>query len=256
VIGSRDLGEALARAAAFLRLVLPDLAVGIERDEHSARIEMREVIAVGSGRDDPRRVFAFEWLLRLVHGLSCWLVGRSLPLDSVQFPYDRPAHAADYALIYTEHPSFGGDRLVARLAAPMLTLPIRQDQESLARFLDGAPGKIVVLYRRDHEVVRQVRDLLAADLTGAPSLAQVARRLDLPLRTLQRRLKQEGSSFRAIKAGLRRNAALALVQHRDCPIAEVAQELGYAESSAFYRAFVHWTGEAPTHYRRKAQATT
>jgi hypothetical protein len=36
--------------------------------------------------DSPSRVFAFEWLLRLLHGLACWLAGRGLALDSVIFP--------------------------------------------------------------------------------------------------------------------------------------------------------------------------
>ena len=56
---------------------------------------------------DPRRVFAFEWLLRLLHGLSCWLAGRSLTLDTVAFPYPPPPHAAEYARVYTECSTFG-----------------------------------------------------------------------------------------------------------------------------------------------------
>ena len=31
--------------------------------------------------DDPGRVFAYEWLLRLIHGLACWLAGRGLALE-------------------------------------------------------------------------------------------------------------------------------------------------------------------------------
>ena len=34
-------------------------------------------------------------------------------------------------------------------------------------------------------------------------------------------------------------------------IAQVATDLGYADTSAFYRAFVEWTGMAPVHYRRQ-----
>ena len=41
-----------------------------------------------------------------------------------------------------------------------------------------------------------------------------------------------------------------LTKTRDS-IADVAADLGYADTSAFYRAFVEWTGMAPLHYRRK-----
>jgi AraC-like DNA-binding protein len=251
VMGSRDLEEALSRTAHFLRLVLPDFGLVIARDDVSARIEIRETAPDGGGRNDPRRVFAFEWLLRLVHGLACWFVGRSLQLDSVQFPYEPPPQSGDYTLIYTAHPAFTGDLLVARLQASLLALPIRREQEDLARFLEGAPGKITMLYRRDREMVRQIRDILAADLTAQPGLEEVADRLNLSLRTVQRRLEMEGSSFRAIKSALRRDVAMARLEKTRRPIADIAAELGYAEPSAFFRAFVDWTGEAPTRYRKR-----
>ena len=41
-----------------------------------------------------------------------------------------------------------------------------------------------------------------------------------------------------------------LTKTRDS-ISQVAADLGYADNSAFYRAFVEWTGMAPVHYRRK-----
>ncbi len=256
LIGARDLGEALARAARFFALVLPDLTLSIVEDEVSARLEIAEAGTAWPAVNDPRRVFAFEWCLRLLHGLSCWLVGRSLALESVQFPYAKPPQAADYPLIYTEHPHFGGEVLIARLHKNLLALPLRRDQESVAAFLEGGPGKIAMLYRRDHELVRQIRDILATSLDEALSLQDVADRLHLSLRTVQRRLKQEGSSFRAVKAALRRNKALAIMESSSQPVAAVAAELGYTETSAFFRAFVGWTGEAPSTYRRRLRSLT
>ncbi len=256
MVGSRNLNEALARAGGFLRLVLPDLALRIAADDAGCKIEIVETAPLTSAPNDRRRVFAFEWLLRLVHGLSCWLVGRGLSLDSVQFPYPRPPHADDYALIYTEHARFGGSSLVARMQAHLLTLPISRDQNAVAGFLEGAPGKIAMLYRRDHEIVRQIRDILATALPEATDLALVAERLHLSLRTVQRRLKREGSSFRAVKASLRRDLALSRLENSVRPISEIALELGYAENSAFFRAFVDWTGEAPASYRKRLRSLT
>ncbi|MGZ6254075.1 MAG: AraC family transcriptional regulator [Candidatus Binataceae bacterium] len=251
LIGARDLEEALRRAAGYLRTVLPDLALRVERNGAWSTLEITETRRIGTSAADPRRVFAYEWLLRLIHGLACWLVGRSLPLETVQFPYPRPAHADDYAAIYTEHPRFGGDHLIARFHAELLRLPIHRDQEAVAHFLEGAPGKIAVLYRRDHDMAHQIRDVLATSILESPSLEDIARHLHLSLRTVQRRLKQEGSSFRAVKESLRRKMAITLVENSAQPIAQIARSLGYAESSAFFRAFVDWTGEAPTRYRKR-----
>ncbi|MPN27094.1 hypothetical protein SDC9_174521 [bioreactor metagenome] len=99
-------------------------------------------------------------------------------------------------------------------------------------------------------MVIRVRDLLRAALPVPLSLDEVAARLHLSPRTVHRRLEEEGSSFRGIKDALRRDMALArLVKTRD-PVARIAADLGYTDTSAFYRAFVEWTGMAPAYYRR------
>jgi len=251
VVDSRTLGEALERSTRYFRLVLPDLGVSVLRQRTSAEIQIGESRPLCAERDDPRRIFAFEWLLRLLHGLACWLVGRGLSLDSVRFPYSKPAHAADYALIYTARSTFGSASLRATLNSNLLDLPVRRDEEALSAFLEGSPGKIVMLYRRDREMVRQVRDMLAGSLVDLHSLDEVARRLNLSPRTLHRRLHEEGSSYRAIKDALRRDVALSRLEKTSQPISQIAADLGFSEPSTFFRAFQGWTGIAPTTYRRR-----
>jgi AraC-like DNA-binding protein len=251
-ISAPDLATALERASRFLRVVLPDLAFAPRRDAAGASL-LIEATALLPERAaaDPRRVFAYEWLLRLIHGLSSWLVGRGIVLDRVEFPYPRPQHAADYALIYTADSRFDAPRLAAHFAPNLLDLPIRRDEAALAVFLDGAPGKIATLYRRDRDMVLRVRNLLRAALPDLPDLAQVAARLHLSERTLHRRLEEEGSGFRAIKDALRRDLALARLAKSRAGVAEIAAGLGFTDPSAFYRAFVGWTGKSPQQYRKE-----
>lgn len=253
-LGSHHLDEALDRARRFLSIVLPDLAVAIARDRDHARLTIVERTPLAAHAGDPGRVFAFEWLLRLLHSLACWLVGRGLALDAVRFPYAPPAHVADYALVYTERSEFGGDALEARFRADLLDLPLRRDEAALAAFLEGAPGKISMLYRRDRRMVLRVRDLLRAALPDSLTIDQAAHRVHLSPRTLHRRLRDEGSSFRAIKDAIRRDIALARLTKTRRPIADIAHELGYADTSAFYRAFTAWTGVSPERFRRQLHA--
>jgi AraC-like DNA-binding protein len=257
-LGAATLAEALARAGRFLHVVLPDLAVSIRRAHGQAELVIAERRKLAADGDDPARVFAFEWLLRLLHALACWLAGRGIGLDSVIFPYRKPAHFADYTLIFTENSRFaptvpgGNGTLVASFKANLLDLPIRRDEAALAKFLDGAPGKITLLYRRDREMVIRIRDLLRAALPQTLGLDDIARRLYLSPRTIHRRLEEEGSNFRAIKDALRRDLALSRLSKTRAPIARIAADLGYADTSAFYRAFVEWTGMAPVRYRRQS----
>jgi AraC-like DNA-binding protein len=255
-ISAPTLAEALSRAARFLRIVLPDLAVSIRRHHNHAELVIHETRRLTERPDDPGRVFAFEWLLRLIHGLACWLAGRGIGLDSVIFPYPRPAHATDYSLIFTADSRFaptvpgGVGTLLASFSANLLDLPIRRDEAALTTFLDGAPGKITTLYRRDREMVIRVRDLLRSALPATLSLDDIAARLHLSPRSIHRRLTDEGTTFRGIKDALRRDLALARLTRGKTPISQIANDLGYADTSAFYRACIEWTGLAPAHYRR------
>jgi len=254
LVGARTLEEALQRLARFLRVLLPDMAVSVERQGNQAWLRIAETRLLASDPADPAdpgRVFAYEWLLRLIHGLACWLAGRGLGLDAVAFPYPRPPHAADYALIYTAHSSFDAPRLEARFQANLLDLPLRREDAALAAFLVDAPGRIATLYRRDRDSVRAVRDLLHAALPALPTLEEVAAALHLSPRSLHRRLAEEGANFRQIKDALRRDLALARLAKTESSVAAIAAELGYADPSAFYRAFVEWTGNAPSAYRAR-----
>lgn len=251
LVSAHSLDEALQRMVRFLHVLLPDLTVSIDRQGSTAWLRIAETRPLDSGAG---RVFAFEWLLRLIHGLACWLAGRGLALDAVAFPYPRPPHAADYALIYTANSTFGTSALEARLQAHLLDLPIRRDEDALRRFLVGAPGRIATLYRRDRDTVVTVRDQLRTALPASPGLNEVAAALHVSPRSLHRLLAEEGANFRQIKDALRRDLALARLAKTDRSIAEIAAELGYADPSAFYRACVEWTGSAPSAYRVRLSA--
>ena len=221
LLGAPTLGEALRRAIRFLRIVLPAFRIELRVAGARAELLIDDDGSLGPARDAPARVFAYEWLLRLLHGVASWFVARGLALDAVAFPYARPAHAEDYALVYTEHSSFDAQRLSARLQANLLELPLRRDEAALVGFLDGAPGKITTLYRRAREMV-------------------------------MRRLEEEGSGFRNIKEATRRDIAYARLAKTRQPIAGIAAELGYADPSTFYRAFVAWSGVSPERFRDQA----
>ena len=251
---ARTLDDAFQRLTRCLRVLLPDMAVSITRHGHQAELRLTATRPLAAQATDEGRVFAFEWLLRLIHGLACWLAGRGLALDAVSFPYPRPRHADDYALIYTADSSFAtepSENLIARFPAHLLDLPVRQDEATLEAFLAGAPGRITTLYRRDRDTVQRVRDALRAALPASPGLQAVAAGMHLSPRSLHRRLAEEGANFRRIKDALRRDLALARLARRGASVAQVASELGYADTSSFYRAFVDWTGAAPSSYRTR-----
>ena len=253
-LSAATLEQALERIARFLHVVLDDLAVEIEKSGRAAVIVISEEQALPVG--PAGRVFAYEWLLRMIHGLAAWLVADPLPLDEVSFPYPPPLHAADYELVFAPRYTFDAPRLEARFPAERLALPVRRDEAALRVFLADAPASITTLYRRDRALSLRVREYLRAALPEHLALPAIARRLFVSPRTLHRRLEDEGTSFRAIKDGLRRDLATDWLTKTARPLSRIGADLGFADAAAFYRAFTGWTGSGPREYRKRFRHST
>ena len=77
-----------------------------------------------------------------------------------------------------------------------------------------------------------------------------ASRLATSARTLQRRLREEKTSYGELLDSCRRDIAVQLLADRNLAIYEIAFMLGYSEPSTFQRAFRRWEGVSPRVFRR------
>jgi AraC-like DNA-binding protein len=101
----------------------------------------------------------------------------------------------------------------------------------------------------------RVRAVLREGLAGGTSsVDDVARRLGLSSRTLQRRLAGEGASFQQVLRETRTALGVHYLAKTTLPIAEVAFLLGFDEPNSFYRAWRAWTGETPDSVRQPREA--
>lgn len=84
-----------------------------------------------------------------------------------------------------------------------------------------------------------------------PRRLQAAHALGVSERTLARRLAEQGQTFDGLLDDVRRELALQAVADPDRALVDIAQSLGFAEASPFYRAFRRWTGMPPARWRRQ-----
>lgn len=245
---ARNGAHALARAVGFMRLVLDDLGARIETDAQRVRLRFVE-----NERAPAPAMFAYATWFILVYGLVCWLVGRRIPLIEARFRCAEPAAAREYRLIFCDQMSFGQAESYVDLSPAFLELPVIQTTKSVKPFLRDAPASFIVKYRNSGSLAAQVRKMLRAlPMTAWPAANQMAARLNVAEATMRRRLKQEGYTYQSIKDDLRRDIAIGELQDTDRTIADIAATVGFAEPSAFHRAFRKWTGMRPTDYRPAA----
>jgi AraC-like DNA-binding protein len=101
------------------------------------------------------------------------------------------------------------------------------------------------------QLMRLMQLMSELSLSGPLSVERVARHLGTSPRTLQRRLSNQGMTFRLLVDAVRLDVARSLVCHTDLPVQEVAARLGYRTPGSFARAFARWTGYSPSAYRRR-----
>ena len=105
------------------------------------------------------------------------------------------------------------------------------------------------------ELMEQLPAVLRRSLLdGRFSAPEVAESVGLHERTLHRRLKEAGTSFRQELDASRRTVSEQMLQFTRMPVSEIATALGYADASGFIRAFERWSGISPNAWRKQNQA--
>jgi len=86
-------------------------------------------------------------------------------------------------------------------------------------------------------------------LTGPLSIERLAHHLGTSTRTLQRRLTERKTTYRALVDQVRLESARILLCQTDLSVQDIAARLSYGAPSGFARAFGRWTGKSPLAYR-------
>ena len=137
-----------------------------------------------------------------------------------------------YKPYFGRTPKFDQDRMSFVMARADLDLPLDCTDPEAERILRQLAEQ--QLPEQAKPFSRAVAVLISQRLAdGDLSAEAVAAALDLDLRSLQRRLAAEGSSFSELLFGVRMNLARTFVENSRRPLAEVADLLGFASLSAF-----------------------
>jgi AraC-like DNA-binding protein len=88
--------------------------------------------------------------------------------------------------------------------------------------------------------------------SGGVSEVSVAKELNMTTRTLHRKLGEKGIGFRSLLTNVRKELVDRYIDEPAYSVTEISFLLGYADTSAFSRAFKRWHGLSPTQARRCA----
>lgn len=105
-----------------------------------------------------------------------------------------------------------------------------------------------------NDLIEEMRSIIRPlVVSNSCKLDKVARILSMHPRTLNRRLKDHGTSYRELVGNIRYEIAQQLLADKDMPIINISNTLGYADASEFTRAFRRWSGVKPSDWRMQSK---
>jgi AraC-like DNA-binding protein len=194
----------------------------------------------------------YDAAVAIIYRLLQELAGPGWGATEVCLCYPQPADSDPYRRIYRTKLHFNAECYGVIFAAACLERPVAGADPQVYRQTLREVSALATLEQGD--LVGQIRRVLRRLLVGGAgqaetSLAEVARLFSIHPRTLNRRLRDQGTSFKALVDALRYDMARQLLRDTGLAAAEIAAALDYAEPAAFNRAFRRWSGMAPLAWR-------
>jgi len=236
--------DALRTFAVYQHLNTQGVAISLLERNGMATLS---VVVYQSGTDHIEQVY--DVCAAAIFAIMREFCGTHWRPERMLFSYSKPAHSRVYSRIFQAPCRLDAERTALVFPASALDHTMASADPEQLRNLEAQAQA-----RDDFDVVFRLRRTLRVLLLArVASAEQVARLLSMHGRTLNRRLRAEGTRFQKLLDEARLEAACQLLDIAHIPITEIAASLGYAETSAFSRAFRRWSGVTPVQRRRRFQ---
>jgi AraC-like DNA-binding protein len=245
-LASHSLREALNRFVRYLRVVSEIIFLKLEENP-----------------DGFTFIFNFELLglrvpAQIDMGMSmaihmCRLnYGEDLKPIAVNFAHAEPPCSEEYYALFKAPVQFSTDRDSMTLSYADVDKYLIGANPQLARLNDQVMVEYLAKLDKDDIIDRVTAVIVDMLPSGGVADEKVAEQLNMSVRSLQRRLKEAGTTFRTLLEEIRKDLASTYVRDAEIELVEVAFLLGFSDQSAFSRAFRRWTGCCPSEIRKSA----
>lgn len=241
---SATLREAFERLMRYFRVVSDGAELRFRCD---GALCIYEIAPTADGHAPiPEAVDAFAYVVvRLCRGLYR---RDHAPLE-VRLTRAEPADPSPWLRAFKAPVLFGCAVNELRFDAAAFDLPLETGNPELARQNDEVAARYLARFGKS--LIRErLRAVLIEQLpSGEPNQDRAAVALHLSSRSLQRRLAEEDTSYKAVLDEVRRELALSYLREARHSISEITYLLGYSDTSSFTHAFQRWTGVAPSRWK-------
>lgn len=190
----------------------------------------------------------FSSLVRIVRTLT----GKHLNPSEVTFIYPKPESTSEYERVFCCPVLFGHKENSMTVDLALGKTPILMANTELLAYFEKFAQDFITNIDRQKEFTRAVTKIILAHLDDESlTIQKVAREISMSVRTLQKRLEEEGVIFSDLLQEIREKLAKQYLRE-DYTVEQITYLLGFSEPSVFRKAFKKWSGVTPREYREGA----
>lgn len=250
VLASSTIYDVLKRLVRFSRVLQTGLELRL-----TERGELVDLELVSHGEMEPLAV-AQDFGVGVIVVLCRITLGEYFSPIEIRCRRPKPANPDEFAAILGSQIEYACDRLRISFVKSDIVDQLASANPALAQVNDEQAETYLATFTRVSAAREVVGKIIEHLPDGAPSQKAIAEAMHVSNRTLQRKLKEEGTSFIDLLQDARQSLAKKYLAQPQRSIVEIAYLLGFSEPSTFSRAFKRWTGHAPAEYRHSLQQAT
>ena len=248
ILSAQTLGEALKIAKDFGPLSFSHFELDFVIDNKLARIIMRRNKALD------------EILMTLYEDRDCSAIingsilalGKPFPILGIELMHQKPADATEYERTFKCPVAFRNTQMSIEFSADILSIPMPLRDAETSEYCRLQCQQLLEKISHQQSLSEQIKAVLTSKVSGFPTLTEISKTLDVPERSIRRKLSEEGYKFQELLNEARFERAKTLLK-TDLNLNDISQQLAYSEAGNFSHAFKHWSGVSPKEYRLNNQ---
>jgi len=193
--------------------------------------------------------FLVEEVFSAIKRSFYFLAGKNITPQAVHFSYEEPSYSQLYKNIFDCPLIFNASENKIVYRQQDLDTPTLQGNVVAQKVANSLCEKYIAQHHVEDNMVQRVRAVLLNSPGGFPNEDKVAQKIGIHPRNLRRQLKSSHTSFQKIFDGVREQLAIEYLQKSSLALDDIADLVGFSDSSNFRRAFKRWTGKVPSAYR-------
>jgi AraC-like DNA-binding protein len=245
IMSCANLGAALQLMERYSVLVMPLLRITSVQTERHVIFELD-----AASRYAELNTIILEALISCIGNIGRMLLGRDLEIQKLTLKLSPPDNLSAYPMSFSNRIIFSADRNAIYVAPEILSLPFITanpvDAQTSRAQCEAELLKSQASSKLKEEVTHQIRYYLDKN----PSETFIAEQLNLSARSLRRKLALDETHYRGLLKSVREDMAFYYLRQTELQVAQIAQKLGYQETSNFRAAFKKWTGKSPRQWRQ------